>query len=286
LATLAALAVFAAPLGCKLFRRPAAAPPPIRAAPLPVAPTGPVAAARPPPPRWVRKVVPMPPLGHPIEIAQIVLTSQQTGAPWVPARGRKRTAAEALALARRLAAKARAGADFTRLAIEFSDWPFADRVGTPGYGGRLGLLTEGGPGLPASLVKAAFGLKIGQVSDPVESPFGYHVLKRLPLQRASEILLTYRGASGPPRFDRTHAEAVALAAKIEADLASGKPFADEAQAYSDDLASAGRGGDLGAFDDRSALLPQLREAVGKLAVGKVSKPLETPPGLLILQRTE
>jgi len=82
-----------------------------------------------------------------------------------------RTKAEAKARAEEALAKVRAGADFDKIVIELSDEP-----GAAERGGDLGVFEK------KVMVKAfsdtAFKLKIGEVSDLVETPFGYHVIKR------------------------------------------------------------------------------------------------------------
>jgi hypothetical protein len=247
--------------------------------------TNPAAQVRPPPPVWHREVVKKPPLGRQIEAAQIVIASQRTTAEWAPPRARKRTLDEAMELAGKLAVQARNGADFAALAVKYSDWPQADRKLSPGYGGYLGVLTEGGSEILPEAFKAALALKPGEVSQPVGSQFGFHVFKRLPARRVSAIVLTHEG-TGTLHAPRTKAEALQLAQKIETELAAGKSFGDEAFESSDDMLSAGREGDMGVLGSTSRVMPQLKEIAGRLNVGQVSAPIETPSGIVIVKRTE
>jgi peptidyl-prolyl cis-trans isomerase NIMA-interacting 1 len=82
-----------------------------------------------------------------------------------------RTREQAEALAEKVLAKARRGESFTRLATEYSDEPNA-----AGRGGALGKFTRGK--MAPAFEDAAFRLKVGQISEVVETPFGFHVILR------------------------------------------------------------------------------------------------------------
>ncbi len=83
----------------------------------------------------------------------------------------KRDDAAALALAKETRAKLEAGADFSTLAKQVSDDPSAAT-----NGGSLGWFS--GPKMDPAFARAAFGLKnVGDLSEPVLTRFGYHIIR-------------------------------------------------------------------------------------------------------------
>jgi parvulin-like peptidyl-prolyl isomerase len=82
-----------------------------------------------------------------------------------------RTRDQAKAVAQDVLRRVKAGEDFPRLVVEFSDEPNAGA-----RGGSLGRFGHGA--MVKEFEEAAFALKPGEVSGIVESPFGYHVIQR------------------------------------------------------------------------------------------------------------
>ena len=82
-----------------------------------------------------------------------------------------RSKTRALELAEEIASEAKGdGADFAALAKEHSDCP-SGRVG-----GNLGLFQP--DGMAPAFSEATAKLAVGEISDPVETPFGYHIILR------------------------------------------------------------------------------------------------------------
>lgn len=86
----------------------------------------------------------------------------------------------AAALAQQLSAKATSGDDFAGLAKQHSD-----DIGSKNVGGDLGFNTRGG--FVTEFDDTLFAMTEGQVSEPVKTEFGYHVIK-LEAIRKPEVL--------------------------------------------------------------------------------------------------
>lgn len=95
-----------------------------------------------------------------------------------------RTKEEALALARDLRSRLTQGADFAALAKQYSD-----DQGSQGKGGALGSFGRGA--MVYAFERAAFSLSEGQISEPIETPFGYHLIQSARAPQREEGALTF-----------------------------------------------------------------------------------------------
>lgn len=62
------------------------------------------------------------------------------------------------------------GADIAELAKKYSDCPSAEKGGDIGFFERRGSIVE-------PFAKVAFSMKVGEISEPVKTQFGYHIIK-------------------------------------------------------------------------------------------------------------
>jgi len=188
-----------------------------------------------------------------------------------------RTAAAARNKAEQIVRRLAAGEDFEVLAKADSDCVTGPR------GGFLGAF-EAGAMAPA-FEAAAFALAEGATSGVVESPFGFHVIRREALEevRIAQILIDF-AETDQHTSDRSRDEALARAERARARLEAGEDFEDVARELSDGTAGV-RGGDLGWFT-RGEHLPNWEERAFSLKPDETTGPFETTAGLHVLRRLE
>jgi peptidyl-prolyl cis-trans isomerase SurA len=149
----------------------------------------------------------------------------------------------------------RRGADFATAAKRFSQDP-----GSKDQGGSLNWFRRGI--MVPEFERVAFALKPGVVSDPVESPFGYHIIQVERVQpgevQARHILLI-------PEIDSAHVDSArTLAAAVRAKLLAGASFDSLQRIYHD------RSGERQADNVPTDKLPEAyAKAVGKADSGAV-----------------
>lgn len=109
----------------------------------------------------------------------------------------------------------RRGADFATAARRFSQDP-----GSKEQGGSLNWFRRGV--MVPEFERVAFGLKPGIVSDPVESPFGYHIIQ---VERTQPAEVQARHILLVPEIDSAHVASARLAAEsVRNALVAGAPF--------------------------------------------------------------
>lgn len=162
---------------------------------------------------------------------------------------------------------------FDEMAIKYSEDPSAAQ-----NKGSLGYFTVFEMVYPFE--NAAFKNEPGQVSQPVRTRFGYHLLKvhdkkeNFGKKQAAHIIVRV----GDRYSAKNQVEAKAKIEEIHAKLGQGEDFAKLASQYSDDPSTASKGGDLGT----GRLLPEMEKEKLNLNEGEFSEPFETRFGWHIL----
>jgi len=177
-------------------------------------------------------------------------------------------------------AQLKKGTDFRQVAASYSDAPDALQGGSMGWrqAGRL----------PTIFVQALQGMKIGDVSDVLRSPAGFHLLK----------LADKRGNDTPIIVTQTHARHILIRLnevvsesdarhrleELKDRVEHGADFSELARLHSDDTTAA-KGGDLG-WVSPGDTVPDFERAMDATKPGAVTDPFKSPFGWHIVQVLE
>ena len=187
--------------------------------------------------------------------------------------------------ATRLFTRAKSGEDFYKLAQENSDSKDARS------GGQMGLRPV--DRYPTLFIDAAKDLKVGEITGPIRSGAGFHILKLLEKQlpNSNSFAITQTNPrhillrTGPALTESAaKTKLLDLKKRIESRAAD---FATAAKEMSQD-GSAAVGGDLG-WANPGQFVPEFEIVMDKLEIGKISDPFVTRFGvhlLLVQQRRQ
>ena len=174
--------------------------------------------------------------------------------------------------------RASSGEDFAKLAVAYSNSQTALEGGSLGW--------RKGSELPTFLTDVVATLKPGQVSQPLRTPTGFHIIR----------LNDVRSAAAKSVERQVHVRHILMKTNELADDATvrsklmalrdriqrGDDFAVLAQTNSEDPGSASEGGDLG-WTGPGAFDPQFEKVIDGLKDGEISEPFKTQFGWHIAQ---
>ncbi len=174
----------------------------------------------------------------------------------------------------RIQADLAGGLSFADAARRHSEDAAAARGGLVGAVGREDLYDAG-------LARAVFALAAGQVSEPVVTPRGVHLVRVDEVREdgkrvISQIFLPVSATEGDIAAARAQAESA------RARVLAGEAFSLVASEVSADLASARNGGVLGTFRLED-LSETFQAALADLQEGAVSEPVLTPAGWYVFK---
>jgi peptidyl-prolyl cis-trans isomerase SurA len=164
------------------------------------------------------------------------------------------------------------GEDFAKLAISDSDGRKALEGGDMGW--------RPGAELPTIFTRSATLLDIGEISEVLRSPSGYHIVKIedkrggreawIEQTRARHILIKTNALVNDQ-------EAKARLESLKRRIEGGDDFATLAKAYSEDQGSAKEGGELG-WATPGTFVPIFEETMNNLEIGQLSEPFQSEFG--------
>src|SRR5271163_2963456 len=177
-----------------------------------------------------------------------------------------------------LATRASKGEDFGQLAIANSNSQ------TALDGGQLGW--RKGTQLPQFILDLVTKMKPGEVSEPVRTPSGFHIVK-LNERRSGEAQVIINQIHvrhilmKPNELDDDETVRQKLS-KLRDRILKGEDFAGIASTTSADPGSAPDGGDLG-WSGPGTFVPEFDKAIADLKVNEISEPFKTRYGWHIVQ---
>ncbi|GAB1452761.1 peptidylprolyl isomerase [Draconibacterium sp.] len=174
-----------------------------------------------------------------------------------------------------------AGKDFNDAAVEYSEDPSAKT-----NKGSLGYFTAFQMVVPFE--NAAFTTPAGEVSQPIRTSFGYHLLKVNDIRdNQGEILVAHIMKMFPQDITpEVKSELKSQIDSIYTELQNGADFAELARAKSDDKRSAVQGGEMAWFS-AGRMIPEFADAAFALKnVGDYTKPIETAYGYHIIKKLD
>src|SRR5689334_2575671 len=212
----------------------------------------------------------MPSEGNEYNVSHILIAVPQTATP--------EQAEEAAKKADEVYQKATSGEDFGRLAVAYSNSQTALEGGSLGW--RKG--TE----LPTFLGEAIAGMKAGDVTKPMRTPSGFHIIKLNEIRGNAQVIQNQVHArhilikTNELQDDATvQQKLVSIRDRI---LNKGENFAAVASVVSEDPGSASEGGDLG-WAGPGTFVPEFEKQLAQLQPDEISQPFRTQFGWHIIQ---
>ena len=187
--------------------------------------------------------------------------------------------------------KALKGEDFAKLADQYSDDPSAKGMkatdqnpARPGNHGDLGYFSVFDMVYPFET--GAYNTKEGEISMPVRSDFGYHLIK---VQSVTDAMGTVQAAHIFVQVPFDAPEEEVAAAKQKADniydqlmAQNGENWNEMVKQYSDDRGTLARNGALSSFTV-NRIVPQFIEVCKSLEIDQIGKPVRTDYGFHIIK---
>ena len=170
------------------------------------------------------------------------------------------------------------GLDFASAAISYSDSQEALEGGLVGWRDLNSV--------PVAFSEAIKNLRAGQMTTPIRTPAGFHIIKVNDYRERREVIATEFHAQHIMIITNdliSPRQAMEQIRDIHQQLIEGAEFAELAKEYSDDVSSANLGGDMGWFAPE-AYGERIGQTLEALQDGEVSEPFQTESGWHIVER--
>jgi peptidyl-prolyl cis-trans isomerase SurA len=185
---------------------------------------------------------------------------------------------EAEAKATDVSERARGGEDFSQLAVRYSNSQTALEGGSLGW--------RRGPEIPTLLADLVVGLRPGEVSEPLRTPTGYHIVKLNEIRGADQQVVIQQNRARHILLKPTEIQDDATVAQrlrdVRERIIAGEDFGALAKTLSEDPGSGAEGGDLG-WAAPGTYVPEFEQTLANLQIDEISQPFRTQFGWHIVQ---
>ncbi len=171
--------------------------------------------------------------------------------------------------------------NFDEVAVSYSDGPMAKK------GGLMGskIIDE----IPDIFIKSLISMKIGEISEPINSSGGYHLIKLNQIEEFEMETIIVRQSKVKQILLKKNQivsedEIKKKLAHIRNLIIEGMSFSEAAEKYSEDGSAANKG-DLGWLNPGDTI-PEFEKEMDNLKLNEISQPVKTALGLHLIQVNE
>ena len=174
--------------------------------------------------------------------------------------------------------RANGGEDFAKIAVAYSNSQTALEGGALGW--------RKGAELPTFLTDVIAHLKAGEVSKPLRTPTGYHIIKLNETRNTNQQVIVQQVHARHILMKTNELQDDATVRQkleqIRDRIEKGEDFAGLAKTTSEDPGSAAEGGDLG-WTNPGTFVPEFEDVLTKLQENEISQPFHSQFGWHIVQ---
>jgi len=174
-------------------------------------------------------------------------------------------------------AKLKNGEKFEELAKQYSSDPASAK-----RGGDLGTISRGD--FVPEFETAAYNLQNGEISDIVETQFGYHIIQMI--ERKGEKIHTRHILIQVMPTEDDEKQIVSELSEIRTEILNGGSFDELALKHSDDNNVSKDKGHLGEFELDRLAIPAFKTILKDMQAGEISEPFKTEYGYHIVRLNE
>lgn len=166
-----------------------------------------------------------------------------------------------------------------KISFEDAAFQYSQDPGSAEEGGDLGFVPKGT--FVSEFEKAAYTLSDGEISEPVETQFGYHLIQMV--EKRGELIHVRHILFSIQTSDKDNQYVINILSTVKDSILKSGGFEGFARKYSEDPDVEINGGHLGEFALKTLQIPEFGEVANQMKEGEISDPFISPYGFHILR---